>query len=107
MRRVLLIHLNAVEGVARAKSLGAAGYDVRRILPQGLKFLSEVRRQPPHAIVIDLQRLPSIGRDIGLAIRMSKSTRNVPIVFAGEAAREDGGVRAMLPDASYAPWSKI
>ena len=107
MRRVLLIHLNAVEGVARAKSLGAAGYDVRRILPQGLKFLSEVRREPPDAIVIDLERLPSIGRDIGLAIRMSKSTRNVPIVFAGGAAEKVRVIRAMLPDASYAPWPKI
>jgi hypothetical protein len=107
MQRVLLIHLNVGEGMARAKSLGAAGYDVRRIVPQGLKFLSEVRRDPPDAIVIDLERLPSVGRDIGLALRMSKSTRQVPIVFAGGVAEKVAGVRTLLPDATYAPWSKI
>jgi hypothetical protein len=107
MRRVLLIHLNVGEGMARAKSLGVAGYDVRRVLPQGLKFLIDVRRDPPDAIVIDLERLPSVGRDIGLALRMSKSTRHVPIVFAGGIAEKVAGVRTLLPDAGYAPWSKV
>jgi hypothetical protein len=107
MRRVLLIHLNAGEGMARAESLGAAGYDVRRVLPQGLKFLSDVRRDPPDAIVIDLERLPSVGREIGLALRMSKSTRHVPIVFAGGVAEKVARVRTLLPDAGYAPWSKV
>ena len=107
MQRVLLIHLNAGEGIAREKVLGAGGYEVTRILPQGLKFLSEVRRDPPDAIVIDLERLPSVGRDIGLALRMSKSTRHVPIVFAGGVAEKVAGVRTLLPDATYAPWSKV
>src|SRR5882762_9883722 len=107
MRRVLLIHLNAGEGIARANVLRAAGYDVTLVLPQGLKFLREVRRDPPDAIVIDLERLPSVGRDIGLALRLSKSTRHVPIIFAGGVAEKVAGIRAMLPDASYAPWSKI
>lgn len=107
MRRVLLIHLNAGEGIERAKSLCAAGYDVTRILPHGLGFLREVRRNPPDAIVIDLERLPSVGREIGLALRMSKSTRRVPIVFAGGAPEKVEGVRKLLPDAVYTSWSKI
>jgi hypothetical protein len=107
MRRVLLIHLNAGEGTQRAESLRAAGYTVTRILPQGLKFLREVRKDPPDAIVIDLERLPSVGRDIGLALRMSKSTRHLPIVFAGGAAEKVGGITKLLPDAFYTPWPKI
>src|SRR5258708_1747959 len=107
MRRVLLIHLNAGEGMARAKSLGAAGYDVTHVLPRGLGFLREVRRDPPDAIVIDLERLPSVGRDIGLALRMAKSTRHVPIIFAGGVAAKIARIRTLLPDASYEPWSKI
>jgi hypothetical protein len=107
MRSVLLIHLNATEGITRAKTLRAAGYDVTCLLPQGLKFLRDVRRDPPDAIVIDLERLPSVGRDIGLALRMARSTRHVPIVFAGGVAERVAGVRTLLPDASYAPWSKV
>ena len=107
MRRVLLIHLNAGEGIARANVLRADGFEVTRVLPQGLKFLRDVRRDPPDAIVIDLERLPSVGRDIGLALRLSKSTRQVPIIFAGGVAEKIAGVRTLLPDATYAPWAKI
>ncbi len=107
MRRVLLIHLNAHEGIERAKSLRVAGYKVTRLLPQGLGFLRDVRRDPPDAIVVDLERLPSVGRDIGLALRMSKATRHVPIVFAGGAAEKVEGIRKLLPDAGYIPWPKI
>src|SRR5882757_6293702 len=107
MLRILLIHMNASEGTERAKLLRAAGYDVTRLLPQGLKFLRDVRRDPPDAIVIDLERLPSVGRDIGLALRISKSTRQVPIIFAGGVAEKIAGIRTLLPDATYAPWAKI
>jgi hypothetical protein len=57
--------------------------------------------------VIDLDRLPSVGRDVGLALRMSKSTRVVPIVFAGGVAEKVAGIRALLPDASFTPWQNI
>jgi hypothetical protein len=107
MSRVLLIHLNAGEGTERAKSLRAAGHDVTVVVPQGLKFLRDVRRDPPDAIVIDLERLPSVGRDIGLALRMSKSTRRLPMIFVGGAADKAAGIRNLLPDAAYASWSRI
>jgi hypothetical protein len=107
LSRVLLIHLNAGEGIDRAKILRAAGYGVTRLSPQGLGFLRDVRRDPPAAIVIDLERLLSVGREIGLALRMSKSTRRIPIVFAGGAPEKVAGIRNMLPDAVYVSWSKI
>ena len=107
MPRVLLIHQNAVEASERAKTLRAAAYDVTVIVPQGLKFLREVRRVIPDAIVIDIERLPSVGRDIGIALRMAKSTRNLPMVFAGGVPEKIAGIRMSLPDASYAPWPKI
>jgi len=107
MPRVLLIHQNAVEASDRAKTLRAASYDVTIIVPQGLKFLRDVRRSIPDAIVIDIERLPSVGRDIGIALRMAKSTRNLPMVFAGGVPEKIAGIRMSLPDASYAPWPKI
>ena len=107
MPRVLLIHQNAIEAAERVKSLRAAAYDVTVIAPQGLKFLRDVRRAIPGAIVIDIERLPSVGRDIGIALRMAKSTRNLPMVFAGGVPEKIAGIRMSLPDASYAPWPKM
>jgi CheY-like chemotaxis protein len=107
MPRVLLIHQNAIEAAERAKTLRAAGYEVTVIVPQGLKFLRDVRRALPDAIVIDIERLPSVGRDIGIALRMAKLTRNLPMVFAGGVPEKIGGIRMSLPDAAYASWLKI
>jgi hypothetical protein len=107
MRRILLIHTNAGEAQQRAAHLREAGCDVEHRLPQGLGFLREVRRNPPDVVVIDLDRLPSVGRDVGLALRMSKTTRHVPLVFAGGAPEKVAGVRALLPDASFTPWPSI
>ena len=107
MRRVLLIHTNAAEAKERATILRKAGCDVTHQLPRGLGFLREVRRNPPDIVVIDIDRLPSVGRDVGLALRMSKATRIVPIVFAGGAAEKVAGIRALLPDASFTPWTRI
>ncbi|HYL60657.1 MAG TPA: hypothetical protein VEU51_17460 [Candidatus Acidoferrales bacterium] len=107
MRRVLLIHSNAAEAKDRAAYLREAGCDVTHQLPRGLGFLREVRRNPPNVVVIDLDRLPSVGRDVGLALRMSKSTRLVPLVFAGGVPEKVAGIRALLPDASFTPWPRI
>jgi len=106
MRRVLLIHQNDGEAGERAKILRGAGYDVTILVPLGLKFLRDVRRAVPDAIVIDVERLPSVGRDIGIALRMAKSTRNLPMVFAGGVREKVDGIRMSLPDASYASWPK-
>jgi hypothetical protein len=107
MRRVLLIHLNAGEASDRARGLRGAGFHVAIVIPQGLRFLADVRRDPPDAIVIDIERLPSVGRDIGLALRMSKATRHLPMLFAGGAPEKVTAIRKLLPDASYARWSKV
>ncbi|HZC46799.1 MAG TPA: hypothetical protein VE243_10000, partial [Candidatus Acidoferrum sp.] len=38
---------------------------------------------------------------------MSKSTRHLPLVFAGGAAEKVDGIRKLLPDTVFALWSKI
>ena len=48
-------------------------------------------RQPPRAVVIDLDRAPARGRDIAIALRQRVSTRRIPIVFV---ARDRDGVHA-------------
>ena len=59
------------------------------------------RESPPDAIVIDLTRLPSQGRQVATYLRGSKSTRAVPIVFVDGDAEKVEGIRAVLPDAAF------
>jgi hypothetical protein len=107
MRRVLLIHWNAAEAQERADRLASAGYSVTAQAPKGLTFLKALAADPPAAVVIDLSRLPSQGRDVGLAIRQRKSTRGIALVFVGGDPVKAANVREHLPDAAYTSWPRI
>jgi CheY-like chemotaxis protein len=106
MPRVRLIHWKEEEAREHVKQLEGAGYqaDVSRPTPEGLRSLSGT---PPDAILIDLSRMPSHGRDIGLALRQRKSTRFIPLVFVGGDPEKIERLRTALPDAVYTEWRRI
>jgi hypothetical protein len=61
----------------------------------------------PAGVVIDLDRLPSYGREVAVALRQSKTTRHLPIVFAGGADEKVEAIRRELPDAFYTSWPRV
>jgi hypothetical protein len=107
MRQVRLIHWNAAEAEERADRLRAAGYKVVYKPLDGVAALRELWDNPSIAVVIDLGRLPSSGRDVALLLRQRKTTRHVPLVFVGGAPEKVTRVKKVLPDAVYTTWSQI
>jgi len=107
MPRVRLIHWKREEGERRAETLRAAGYEVCFDDAVGPGLLRGLREEPPAALVIDLTRLPSQGREVGVAMRQTKSARHVPLVFAGGAPEKVARIRELLPDAVYTEWTGI
>jgi hypothetical protein len=101
------IHWNAEEAAENAERMKGMGFEVDHELPQGTAFLGELAEQKPSAVVIDLSRLPSQGRDFGLLIRRRKSTRHIPLVFLGGAPEKVARVQEVLPDAAYASWDTV
>lgn len=81
VKRIRLIHWNAAEGRGWATVLEAAGYAVDIEIPKSSQFVHKLRENSPHAVVIDLSRLPSQGRDMGLMLRQFRSTRFIPLIF--------------------------
>ncbi len=106
MRRVRLVHWNAAEAKCRAAELRAAGYavDWAPVSPETLRTL---RLRPPDAVVVDLNRLPSQGRDVGIAVRHYKTTRRLPLVFVDGDPDKVARIREHLPDAEYTTWRRI
>ena len=41
----------------------------------------QFRNRPPAAVVIDLDKLPSHGREVAVYLRQGKATRRIPLVF--------------------------
>lgn len=97
---LLLIGWSSSDNRVRAAELGRSrNLRVRALRPQGLGLLTQLARRPPGVLVIDLDRLPSLGEDIGLAVRARRSTRRIPIVFAGGTPTKAELIRRLLPDA--------
>lgn len=101
-----MIHWKPEEASERADVLKQAGYEVcsEKFGPASFK---EMRADPPDAAVIDLSRIPSQGRDVGLGIRQYKDTRRVLLVFAEGDPAKTAKVRELLPDAVYTTWDRI
>lgn len=70
----------------------------------GLRRLVE---NVPDVYLIDLERLPSHGREIGLWPRRRTSTRRVPLLFAVFAPEKVERARALLPDAAFCSWGEV
>ena len=107
MKRVRLSHWNDAEAGKRSEQLRAAGYQVDTEPLTSPAALRGLKDDPPTAIVIDLSRMPSHGRDVGVALRHNRGTRHIPLVFVeGDPLKVDK-IRGILPDAVYTSWSGI
>jgi CheY-like chemotaxis protein len=106
MGYIRLILWNADEAEQWGQQLRAAGYDTVSA-PFDAAALRALREQPPDAVVIDLTRAPSQGRDVAVGIRKYKATRHVPLVFVEGDAEKLERIKNLLPDAVYTTWNCI
>lgn len=89
----------------RAAALKKAGLDVDAspFNPGGM--ITQLKQDPPAVILIDLDRLPSHGREVAVMLRTSKSMRHIPIVFAGGIEEKIARVRDDVPDGAFTSWA--
>lgn len=107
MEPVRLIHWNAAEAKAKVEKLQGCGYEIDFSAITGPEEIRRLREHPPAALVIDLTRLPSHGRDLAVGIRKYKATRHVPLVFVEGDAEKVERIKQLLPDAVYTTWRGI
>jgi hypothetical protein len=106
MSRIRLICWNQNEAREGAEKIKSIEYVVE-FEPFEKETMKKLREKPPDALVIDLGRIPSQGRDLALLFRKGKSTRYIPLVFVGGDPDKIGRISKLLPDASYANWEDI
>ena len=107
MLRVRLFHWRAEEARPLIAILRAGGYTVEYPGDRANGSWRSLRENPPTAAVIDLTRLPSHGRYVAAAIRATKSTRHIPIVFLDGQRDKVERVRKDFPDAVYTSRSRL
>jgi hypothetical protein len=93
---------------ARTRELKALGFKVEaRPLRECGGVVGHFRDLAPDAVVLDLDRLPSHGREVATMLRDSRSTRHLPLVFVGGAPDKVERIRAELHDATFTAWGDI
>ena len=107
MAKVKLIHWKIEEVEDRESILGSAGYDVDSFLESGAQVFKSLAEDQPAAIIIDLSRFPSQGRDFAIQVRARKGTRYIPLIFVGGKKEQLEKIKALLPDAWYTTWDQI
>ena len=95
MKKIRLIHWKPAEAEELVKVLRAVSFEVDYEAFSN-KVMQADRQSSPDAIVIDLTRLPSHGRDLGIAYRTYKATRLTPIVFVGGDPKKASKVNSDL-----------
>ena len=99
MARVRIVHWKPAEAEALLETCRAGGFEVE-FDPAALPDVARtIRRTMPDALVIDLTRVPSHGRELAFAIRRTKYTRQIPIVFVdGEPEKVEAILAPEIPD---------
>ena len=107
MSAVRLVVWNEEEGRVRSAELKRLRFQVVFDSMDPGSLLRLVEKERPKALVIDLDRSPSLGRDMGVAVRVRASTRAIPLVFVGGKEEKVAEVRKVLPDAEFSPWEGV
>jgi CheY-like chemotaxis protein len=107
MVRVRLIHWKAAEAAPLLSSLRAAGYKVDYEERPDYHVAQAIRAELPAAVVIDLSRLPSHGREVAMYLRGSAAVRHIPLVFVNGKPEKVDAIREKLPDAIYTSTDRL
>ena len=100
-KRVRVIHWKPEESRPLLDACGEGGFQVEYESDRFPAIARAVRQSPPDAIVIDLSRLPSHGRESAIAFRNARYSRQIPLIFVGGAKEKVEAVRKILPDATF------
>jgi hypothetical protein len=87
-----------------ARVLKKAGFTVDASVLRTSGLIGQFRDNPPAVILIDLDRLPSHGRAVAIVVRSGKSTRHIPIVFAGGQETKVKTAREQAPWGIFTDW---
>jgi CheY-like chemotaxis protein len=106
LARIVLFHWEGREAAERCARLARDGIAATHRTRGGLSF-RDIRENPPDAVVIDLTRMPSYGRTVGVVMREQKSLRGIPIIFIEGDPEKTALAREQVPGSEFTTWPRL
>jgi CheY-like chemotaxis protein len=100
MPNIFLVQWDKAGAAERTAVLRREGWTVTSEIEDGGRAYKKIREDPPAAVVIDLAKKPSHGRQVAQALRDVKACRGIPIVFVD--ASEDAESATKVDNAVFA-----
>ena len=91
----------------KTKPLLLAGHEIDARPFTGPTSLKDLAAHPPAVLIIDLDRSPSQGRDLAVAMKHRAATRAIPLVMAGGDPKKVARIVELLPNLTYCEWSRV
>jgi CheY-like chemotaxis protein len=107
LKIVRLVHWDEDQGLERRRQLEAGGFEARFDAGDGPFTIRQIKSEMPDAVVIDLSRIPSHGREVASSIRAAKYSRHIPIVFVDGEPEKVAKTKQLIPDATYTTWRGV
>ncbi len=102
MARARIIHWRPEEAERLLEVVRSCGFTADYTeSTRGADITRAIQECVPEVVVIDLSRLPSHGKEIGVWLRGRKATRHVPLIFVDGEPEKVAKVRDLLPDAAF------
>lgn len=105
--KIKLIHWDKNLGEEKTLLLKSFGNQVDSESKQDKETFKRIKKYSTDVFIIDLSKLPSHGKEIAVALRQIKSTKNVPIIFTEGGKEKVEKIKLLLPDAIYSSWKNI
>ncbi len=99
--RVFLVHWKSSETYKYAKDLKNEGWVVDTESQNVMRAFERIKRNKPDAVVINLNRSPKLGREVGFTLKAIKMTTHLPVVFVGGHITAQKNTRKMVPNAIF------
>jgi hypothetical protein len=94
------------EAPEHVKALETHGFRVDATPLDSKRLIGRIAEMAPAAVLIDLDRKPSHGKAVGVVLTKAKSTRAIPLVFAGAPPEKAAHIQGDLPRAVFTSWAK-
>lgn len=101
MAQLFYIHWHKDEALEDVQELREAGHVVRYHADSGDEAWKLLKENPPDALVISLERLPSHGRRVAAVTTEYKKLRELPVIFVGGEKDKVDVTRKEFPQAAF------